>query len=59
MDLVILNRRSTSDTTQAALGNTSDQAANGLFVVTTVLAAPYLRLTNSNSRSAWRFEYDR
>ncbi|SIT48378.1 hypothetical protein BN2476_630149 [Paraburkholderia piptadeniae] len=32
-------------------GRTSDHAANGLFV-TTVLAAPYLRLTSSNSRWA-------
>ncbi|CAB3743673.1 hypothetical protein LMG27174_07026 [Paraburkholderia rhynchosiae] len=31
-------------------------SANGRFVVTTVLAAPYLRLISSNSRSAWRFE---
>jgi chaperonin GroEL (HSP60 family) len=41
------------------LGNTSDHSANGLFVVTTVEATPYLRLTSSNSRSAWRFEYER
>src|ERR1700756_1605981 len=36
-------RRSTSDTTHAAFGNTSDQSLNPLLVVTAVLATPYLR----------------
>jgi hypothetical protein len=38
-------RRSTNETTQAALGNTSDHALNALLVVATVLAVPYMRLT--------------
>src|SRR6185437_6828013 len=37
-------RRSTSETTQAALGNTSCHSANGRFDVTIVLLFWYLRL---------------
>ncbi|KVR24552.1 hypothetical protein WK13_32715 [Burkholderia ubonensis] len=52
-------RQSTSYTTQAAFGNTSDHSLNGLLVVTMVERASYRRLTSSNSKSAWRFEYER
>ncbi len=41
------------------VGNTSCHSANGRFDVTMVLLFWYLRLISSNSRSAWRLEYER
>ena len=49
-------RRSTRETTQAALGKTSRHSAKGRLVVMRVLLCSYRRLMSSNSRSAWRLE---
>ena len=48
----LCRRRSTSETTQAALGNTSRHSANVRFVVTRVLLFCYRREISSNIRSA-------
>ena len=45
-------RRSTRETTQAALGKTSRHLANGRLAVTSVLFYSYRRLMSSNSKSA-------